>query len=411
MNSFFNYIQPTIVRASFDEELPENVRGRFFINFNVFGIKYFEEQYILSEGSNNFQYLIRMEQDDGALLTEYDPLDFVLEHNDIVDIPRIYIDITDEFVNDTSNTFKSFVYQATAENAIWGQGLENFLPGHQYYLNHTLYNYLISVGKLTNSDFSIRLPNYLKDNATVSKYWIDLSNEPYKDYGDLDYFNERNKILTNTFSEDELNNFYSTFCGIILKYTKILPETLASGNNMIYKQVLTYYNSFMNDAGSNAIATILNSLYTTNTNKSNCGCNTEYNQATLCTSSCFELYKNAMTEWLVNMLSDPNFYTDWFRIDFGNDTAISNDVLIGYLKDLIDEFVEMRNLLTFSKKKTQINCSCPTVTLDENDCNYGIIKNYLNVLDYVSELKIKENQNKIKIYGGNFAKILPSLQF
>ena len=61
MNKFFNYIQPTIVRASFDEELPEKVRGRFFINMNVFGIKYFEENYILTENANNFQYLLLKE--------------------------------------------------------------------------------------------------------------------------------------------------------------------------------------------------------------------------------------------------------------------------------------------------------------------------------------------------------------
>ena len=405
MNKFFNYIQPTIIRASYDDGVPEHLRGRFFINFNVFGIRYFEERYILTQNDNNFQYLL-LRENSGIFM-----LEDTLESEDIVDIPRIYIDITDEFVNDKTNTFKSFVYQASAENAIWGQGVENFLAGHDYYLNYTLYNYLVAVGKLTNPDFSIRLPNYLTDNATISKYWMDLSNEPYKDYGDLEYFNERNKILTNTFSEDELKNFYSTFCGLILKHTKISDDKLSEGNNMTYKQVLTYFANFKNDAGSNAIATILNSLYTTNTSKSTCGCNTEYNQSTLCSQSCYDLYTNAMTEWLYKMLTDNAFYNDWFRIDFGNNAYLANDVLIGYLKDLIDEFVAMQNLLMFTKKKRGINCSCPTVTLDENECNYGIISNYVNVLNYASELKIDENKNKIKIYGGNFAKILPLLQF
>ena len=49
MNHFFKYLQPTIIQATMNEELPEQVRGRFFINFNVFGIAYFTENYILGE--------------------------------------------------------------------------------------------------------------------------------------------------------------------------------------------------------------------------------------------------------------------------------------------------------------------------------------------------------------------------
>ena len=32
MNKFFSYLQPTIIQATMDEELPERVRGRFFVN-------------------------------------------------------------------------------------------------------------------------------------------------------------------------------------------------------------------------------------------------------------------------------------------------------------------------------------------------------------------------------------------
>ena len=405
MNTFFNYIQPTIVRASFDEGVPEHLRGRFFINFNVFGIKYFEERYILTENSNNFQYLL-LKENSGIFM-----LEDTLESEDIVDVPRIYIDITDEFVNDRTNMFKSFVYQASLDNAIWGQGIDGFLAGQQFYVNSTLYNYLAVTNQLTNLDLTIRLNNYLDESAHITKYWMDLSNEPYKDYHDLDYFNEKNKILDFEYSEDELNNFYSNFCKIILKYTKISSEMASTGNNNVYNYVLNYYANFMNDAGTNAIAMILNTLYS-NSAKTGCGCSTKFVQDTTpVTMSCFDMYKTGMFEWLKKMLGDKTFYEDWFRMDIGNGKPIPNDVLVSRLDVFIKEFMALKNMLVFTKTTNKLNCNCPSVTVDENDCNYGILENYLKLLGFVKDDAIEANKNKIKIFGTTFAEILPKLQF
>lgn len=405
MNSFFKYMQPTIVRASYDDGVPEHLRGRFFINFNVFGIKYFEERYILTENSNNFQYLL-LKENSGIFM-----LEDTIESEDIVDIPRIYIDITDKFVNDSSNLFKSFVWQASLENAIWVQGIDNFLAGQDYYVNRTLFNYLAVTNQLTNFDQAVVLENYLDESGYITKYWMDLSNEPYKDYSDLDYFNEKNHILDFTYTEEELDNFYPNFCKIILDNTRISPELLASGNNNVYNHVLNYFANFMNDAGTNAIATILNTLYSTTT-KSGCGCTTKYSQEPqYSTMTCFDMYKVGMLEWLKKMLSDKTFYEDWFRMDMGNGKMMPNDVLVTKLETFINEFIALKNMLVFTEYRAKINCDCPSVTVGENDCNYGIIQNFLNILGYVSSSTIESNKNKIKIYGGNFAELLPKLQF
>lgn len=406
MNTFFNYIQPTIIRASNDPEVPEHLRCRYFINFNIFGIDYFEDHYILSENSNNFQYLL-LKENSGMFMLEDS-----IESENIIDIPRIYIDITDDFVNDNTNMFKSFVYQASINNAIWGQGIDNFLAGHQYYLNNTLYSYLAVTNQLTNVDFSIRLNNYLDETGHMTKYWMDLSNDPYKDYADLEYFNEKNKLLTSTFSEEELNNFYSTFANTILKYTKILPETLNTENNQVYNVVLNYFANFMNDAGSNAIAMVLNKLYT-NSTQQKCGCNSAFSKegTTYSEKTCYELYKDAMNEWLKKMLSDKTFYEDWFRISLGRGRYLVNEILIEKLKTLIDEFKELQNMLAFTKKKVTLNCECPTVTFDESYCNYGILNNYYELLGYVKEDTMDANKNKLKIYGSAFAELLPKMQF
>ena len=411
MNKFFNYIQPTIVRASYDDGVPEHLRGRFFINFNVFGIRYFEERYILTENDNNFQYLL-LRENSGIFM-----LEDTLESEDIVDIPRIYIDITDEFVNDRTNMFKSFVYQASLDNAIWAQGISDetqgieFLAGKQFYVNHTLYNYLAVTNQLTNLDINVRLHNYLDESAHITKYWMDLSNEPYKDYTDLDYFNDKNKILDFTYTEEELDNFYSNFCKIILENTKISPELMATGNNNVYNYVLNYYANFMNDAGTNAIAMILNTLYS-NSTKTGCGCSTKYSQdVNVSTMSCFDMYKVGMFEWLKKMLGDKTFYEDWFRMDVGNGKMDPNDILIDKLTIFINEFIALKNMLVFTKVTKKLNCDCPSVTVDENDCNYGILENYLKLLGFISDYAIEANKNKIKIYGTNFAEILPNMQF
>ena len=82
MNKFFDYIQPTIIQATMNEELPERVRGRYFINFNVLGIEYFDEHYLLQETVFGAPYLISKESQDGYILLEDSP------NQELIDIAK-----------------------------------------------------------------------------------------------------------------------------------------------------------------------------------------------------------------------------------------------------------------------------------------------------------------------------------
>jgi hypothetical protein len=241
---------------------------------------------------------------------------------------------------------------------------------------------------------------------------MDLQGEIYKDYNNVDYFNEKNNLLTNTFSEDELNDFYSNFCKLILKYTRITPEMLSTGNNPIYKLVLDYYANYQSDCASNAIGLILNSMYGTTTT-TGCGCNnTNTKNGTITTTqTCGELYTNAMSLYLKQMLSDTEFYQDWFMIYETDTDYIPNDILTENLTRFINEFVAMQHSLTFIKSGYKRNCDCPVITMDESNCNYQIIANYIKVIEYAANDVVKPNTNKIKIFGGQFAELLPKLQF
>ena len=407
MNKFFNYLQPTIIQATMNEELPERVRGRYFINFNVFGIAYFTENYILSETSFGAPYLILKEDNWGLLLEN-------TTEGELLDIPRIYIDITDKFVNDEENLFQSFVAQALMDNKIWVRGIDKFFAGMDYYVNYTLYNYLALSDQIERPDFGARLPNYLDEYGFIkTEYWNDLSGEIFKDYHNLEYFNEKNHLLNNTLSDDELNNFYSTFCNTILKYTRISEEKLAEGNNQIYNIVLNYYKNFQTDDASSAISLILNSGYTTKetTTTIGCNCNSDSSNSTEISKPCSTLYSEGIYNWLVKMLGDKSFYEDWFRIYLNEDEFIPNDILLEHLQTLFSEFFGLQHSLTFLKTII-LRYDCPTpVSFNENECNYNILKNYIKILDWVSNDNLDANTNKIKIYGGQFAELLPKLQF
>ena len=406
MNHFFKYLQPTIIQATMNEELPEQVRGRFFINFNVFGIAYFTENYILGETSFGAPYLILKEDNWGLQLEN-------TTEGELLDIPRVYIDITDKFINDPDNLFQSFVAQSLMDNKIWVKGIDNFLAGKDYYTNNTLYNYLALTDQIEVPDFSVRLPDYLDTFGQLrTEYWKPLTGELYEDYNNLEYFNEKNNMLTNKFSEDELNNFYSTFCSIILKYTKITDNLLLDSRNQIYSLVLNYFKNFKSDEGSNALSLILNSGYSTitTTTSTSCSCNSGSTTTELM-PSCYDLYSTAMYKWLSIMLGDSKFYEDWFRIYKSEDDYIPNDVLIETLNILFDEFINMQHILNFIKSSS-VKCECPSpVSFNENECNYNILKNYKKIFDWVFNEEIDSNINKIKIFGGQFAELLPKLQF
>ena len=118
-----------------------------------------------------------------------------------------------------------------------------------------------------------------------------------------------------------------------------------------------------------------------------------------------------MYKWLGIMLGDSKFYEDWFRIYKSEDDYIPNDVLIETLNILFDEFINMQHILNFIKSSS-VKCECPSpVSFNENECNYNILKNYKKIFDWVFNEEIDSNINKIKIFGGQFAELLPKLQF
>jgi hypothetical protein len=365
---------------------------------------------LLSEDENGVPYLLLNEDNWGIELERnIDGFDKIL------DIPRLYIDITDKFISG-SELFRSFIFQAIIENRIYIKGIENFEAGKDYWLNTTLYNYLANTGQIEVRNFDARMPNYLTEHIVISKYFDDLSSMPYKDYTNLEYFNRKNHLLDNVFSEEDLLDFYRNFCSLILKYTLISDEVKLTDNNQIYNTVLNYYANYQSDDTSIALNLILNHKYgKVESSNSSCSCNSPFSNGgiTHVTETCSQMYDSAMFLYLKQMLGDINFYEDWFKIHLSEYNRIYNDVLVEKLRIFINEFLGLDIDLDLSDNTiihSSFSCNHNNST-NEHHNNLNIIKNYIKIFKFVEADELIENTNKIKIYGENFANLLPKLQF
>jgi len=316
-----------------------------------------------------------------------------------LNMPLLYIVLSEKVYND--NLLFTFVTSVLTHSSLWNVGIDGFRPGENYFVNHVLAERLANEG-ITFSVGHV-LDNILDTQNKISDAWNITSNE------DVDaimlQLSKSNDILDLHYSEDELKNFYSTFCREILRLTSISDEQLLLDNNPVFAAVLKYFKQMMIDEASVNIGLMLGSKYSFNDASTNtCGCQTKTTSTTL-EQSCADKYKTAMTTWLKEMLGSVDFYKDWFREP--NNTI--NEALVDALVLLINEFLSLNLDLTLNDT-TDYN-ACPTINVDQSRCNKEIINRYLEVLTYVKDNQIDENKNKISTYGKAFGELLPKLQF
>lgn len=220
-------------------------------------------------------------------------------------------------------------------------------------------------------------------------------------------------IMPVVFTEEEIKNFYVTFCQVILNYNKdFVPSDKSEA---IYKAVLEFFANGKTDCASKLISLILEtSYYSTdyqylvpNIFKDNCQCPSTNSSNSI---SAYSLYMNAMDEYLKHLLGSTDFYQKLFYYVSDNEVEPKYE-LISSLKTLIQSFLNMDIDLSFNTNTT-FYCSYEYSNNASHIENTNIIKNYLNVLDYIVEkCGLQNNKNKIKVYGENFGKLLPKLRF
>ncbi len=322
---------------------------------------------------------------------------------------------------------------------ILAEGIEGqFEIGKDYFLTFSLWEYLMTF----DNDAKIKLLRNNVNDYRVNDYFDSqynkINTDIYSDIDDTDlhYFYFLNRLKDFNFSEDQLKNFVSTFCGIILDETTF--TNIVDTKNLIYKQVLEYYRNNGNDNTSTILDLVFNNtLLNTNTSSSSTCCNNLQSNNTLLSNSnslnlistlgstnntttnisCVDVYKQAMQIFLKKMLGDYQFYCDWFYISGENSKlTIPNMVLIDKLKKLFEEFKNLNYALYFNDPEYS-KCGCKNSSSlnskiqNISDANYNILDNYYNILLYAEDCIINENKNKVKVYGENFADLFPYLYF
>ena len=348
----------------------------------------------------------------------------------------LFILINDKiFSND--NDIQIFIHSLQGKSineisSILASGItDEFELGKDYFISYSLWNYLMSFDNgnnqpllpLDNNDY--KKPDYFDQqyNRIITDIYQNIEDTNIK------YFYLLNQLNDFNFTIDELNNFISTFCTIILENTKF--TNITDTKNLIYKKVLEYYQKNGKDDTSIVLDLIFNNtILSSGTNPSSC-CNNlkEIDNITgvdlssiIGTSNssnipCSEIYKNAMKLYLKKMLGDYNFYCDWFNLTLNNLASVElpNLVLINKLKKLFEEFKKLNYTLYFGSNATK--CGCKNLNkvnsniLSESEKNYTVFDNYYDVLLLAENGEICDNKNKIKVYGENFAELLQYLYF
>jgi hypothetical protein len=365
----------------------------------------------------------------------------VQDENTVLDIPRIYFPIHDNFINDSGkastplsvNSFIITLLQLSdnenldpiVDFIISGNYYDDenpltddeLLPGKDYFINETFADYLIDVclgvvdedlleqnselGLKVKAIRDIQLPNYLQSDSYINTPWVELSDDEQSNT-DLSQYAILNKYEKYGVTDATLEEFYVSFVNGILNMN--LDKQILTPKDALYKTVLDYFNAAQNDETINKINLILGSTYSgqqINTASSYCKCNGSSSNSM--TDTCASLYSNAMLEHLKTMLGDPEFYCSWMYMDESLNTE-----LIGYLKYLILKLKDKG--FTLSDTTYSFKCSCPSNVTDDNK-NYKVLDNYTKVLDFVAQCSIKSNINKIKLWGSQFGDLLPKLYF
>ena len=165
MNNFMNYIQPTIVKLSDSEDIPTSLHNNYMINLNIVGIKYFQENFIIQENSNG-DFIMKESYQEGDPVPGFAwLLEESLSEEDVIDIPRAYIVISADLVEDDSK-LKAYTINGLIDNNVFIEGVDGFVPGKDFFINETLYRYLREFNNVEENE-DVILPNYLNKNGEI----------------------------------------------------------------------------------------------------------------------------------------------------------------------------------------------------------------------------------------------------
>jgi len=294
------------------------------------------------------------------------------------------------------NGYQKGIYVLLDSEFLSNDNLENFV------------NDYINEFDINDIDNNIYFSTSLKSDTDKTLEDIN-SSIVVSDTHNYSYYAILNKI-TNTFTEEEIDNAYKTFATIVQDYAYLTDISILT---QIYQKIIEFYANGQTDSTLTNLRLMLESgsyNYTNTSNYTNCGCNSTQSNllGTNTTVNCTDSYLQSIQMYMIQMFADLNFYYNFFFID-NNET---NEEMIDYLIELLNGVLEKLNRFQQIGQNTSTNnhCKCPSeYTVDKTVNN--IILNYIKVLNWVKNCEIEENTNKIQVYGKQFGEIFTNLYF
>lgn len=307
----------------------------------------------------------------------------------------IYILINDKLINNYEPIY-GFVKKCILENNI---NDEYYILGEDFFISESY-----------NTDKNINTEFYYTD-LYFDNLLFNENDYEIVDLIDFNYLNKLNINETSEFSEQEIKYFYRTFSLIILD--NIYKDNIDFSNtkNNIYNNCLEFLKNYKSDTTLINLQLILsNSITISNNNNQtinscNCNCSSVSNMEENLT--CAEIYIKSIYTYIENMLGDYEFYENWFLVNDYPNLSIINKLEKLINQVLLTKESELNNINNLNN-----NSLCGCSSLEYSSCkNSKILENYKQILEYVKDNKIQENKNKIKIFGSEFGKLLPYIEF
>lgn len=171
---------------------------------------------------------------------------------------------------------------------------------------------------------------------------------------------------------------------------------------------MQYYINGKYDDTLQHLLTVLNTKVKIETVPSyNCGYNTTVSDSVEGTTniSCVNVYKRSLQSLVVQMLSNPDFYKDWFFMINDEGEVVPNDLLITELIKLLRELLDMDFDLSFTSDRLWNKC-CNNESDSIHLENRNIIKEYIKLLELMKEGCLDDISNRINIIGTKFGNLL-----
>lgn len=314
---------------------------------------------------------------------------------------------------------------------------------------------------------SITLPNYLTEESYISRYWIQLT-EDEKNNTDLAYYfdiNRFSKFENKENSEQISNNFSAAFFQSILDANE--NKVISTPEQALQKTVLEFFANDKTDSTLQTMKLILDSSITSSSSGC-CSCNSTSTSTS--SSTCPDIYIGAMYQHLQNMFSNLNFYGEWFTLNdqdsdsengsengsgngSGSDSGSGsgngsgegelNEDLIDFLRYINGKAYE--SITESQRKAASSSNACKRYGLKSVYTNNGnsnanstsiaaaiaalsgsstsniasispssssapsVLKNFDKLLTTLLNGDVASNMNKIKLWGCQFAQLLPNI--